>query len=521
MAVAPMAVAPELLIKNLFVETYRHKGLVVAGFVLFNVVAVILGLTLAKSYVSSTTIFVEEKNIIQPLMLGAAVATDVTERSRIAKEILFGSRIMNQILEDAGWTQGSPSDVEKERLVEEIKKRTSVLNVGPKLIKVEYRDVNPQRAYLTTQKYAELFLSESVRNQTKESYEAYAFIDNQVNEYHAKLIETEQKLKELRSTNVDARPGTEAEIAGRINALQGTIERTTLEIKEAQIKQASLEKQLSGEAEVSISMTREGQNMGRIAELQTHLDILRLSYHETYPDIVRLRHQIEDLKESVTYEQQQREVAGREARKSNQIHVDESLRVNPLYTQLKRELFETKTNIETLTTRLNETRHLLQSELNRARRVHAGEATLAEYTRDYEVNRDIYQDLLRRRENARVSKNLNRDQQGLTFKIHEPAALPLRPSGLGFMHFVLGGLILGTLLPVVAIIAFQQIDPRVRFPALVSERLKLPVLATVPHLISPVEIKQSSTKMKRYVVVVLLTLGFVSTVSALKYLEII
>ncbi len=516
-----MAVAQELLVKNLLVETYRHRGLVVAGFVLFNVLAVILGLTLGKSYVSSTTIFVEDKNIIQPLMQGAAVATNVTDRASIAKEILFGSIIINQILQDAGWIQDSPSDVEKERLAEAIKKRTSVLSVGPKLIKIEYRDVNPQRAYLTTQKYAELFLSESVRNQSKESYEAFAFIDNQVNEYHAKLIETEQKLKELRSTNVDARPGTEAEIAGRINAQQGTIEKTTLEIKEAQIKQASIEKQLSGEAEVSISMTREGQNMGRIVELQARLDILRLSYHETYPDIVRLKHQIEDIKESITNEQQRREVAGQEARTSSQIHVDESVRVNPLYTQLKRELFETKTKIETLSTRLNETRHLLQSELNRARRVHAGEAILVEYTRDYEVNRDIYQDLLRRRENARVSKNLNRDQQGLTFKIHEPAALPLRPSGLGFMHFVLGGLILGTLVPTGLIFALQQVDPRVRFPALVSERLKLPVLATVPHLTSPVEIKQSSTRMKQYVVVVLLTLGFVATISALKYLEII
>lgn len=516
-----MAVAQELLVRNLVVETYRHRGLVVAGFVVFSVVGAILGLTLAKSYTSSTTIFVEDKNIIQPLMQGAAVATNVTDRANIAKEILFGNKIMSQILEDAGWTQNNPSDVEKEKIAEAIKKRTSVLSTGPKLIKIEYRDVNPQRAFLTAQKYAELFLSESVRNQSKESFEAYAFIDAQVNEYHTKLTETEQKLKDLRSTNVDARPGTEAEIAGRINALQATIEKTALEIKEAQIKQTSTEKQLSGEAGIAVSMTREGQYMGRISELQAQLDVLRLSYHETYPDVVRVKHQIEDLKESIAAEQQRREAGNQEARKNDQAYVDENVRVNPLYTQLKRELFETKTKIETLTIRLNETKNLLQTELNRARRVHAGEAMLTEFTRDYEVNRDIYQDLLRRRENARVSKNLNRDQQGLTFKIHEPATLPLRPSGLGFMHYMLGGLILGTLVPAGLIFSLQQIDPRVRFPALVSERLKIPVLATVPHLTSAAEIEQSSARTKQYLFVVLLTFGFVLTVSALKYLEII
>ncbi len=516
-----MAVAQEYLVKNFVVETYRHRGLVVAGFVLFSVVGAFLGLTLAKSYTSSTTIFVEDKNIIQPLMQGAAVATNVTDRANIAKEILFGSKIMNQILDDAGWTQNNPSGVEKERLAEAIKKRTSVLSVGPKLIKIEYRDVNPQRAFLTAQKYAELFLSESVRNQSKESFEAYTFIDAQVNEYHAKLMETEGKLKDLRSTNVDARPGTEAEIAGRINALQGTIEKTTLEIKEAQIKQTSIEKQLSGEAEISVSMTREGQYMGRIAELQAQLDVLRLNYHETYPDVVRVRHQIEDLKESIAGEKQRREAGNQGSRKNGQAQFDENVSVNPLYSQLKRELFTTKTNIETLTTRLNETKTMLQAELNRARRVHAGEATLTEYTRDYEVNRDIYQDLLRRRENARVSKNLNRDQQGLTFKIHEPATLPLRPSGFGFMHYMLGGLILGVFVPAGLIFSFQQIDPRVRFPSLVSDKLKLPVLATIPHLTSPVEIEQSSVRTRQYSIVVLATFGFVLTVSALKYLEFI
>lgn len=516
-----MAVAQELLVRNLVVETYKHRGLVVAGFVVFSVVGVFLGLTLAKSYTSSTTIFVEDKNIIQPLMQGAAVATNVTDRASIAKEILFSNKIINRILEDAGWTQNSPSDLEKERFAEAIKKRTSVLSVGPKLIKIEYRDVNPQRAFLTAQKYAELFLSESVRNQSKESFEAYAFIDAQVNEYHAKLIETEQKLKDLRSTNVDARPGTEAEVAGRINALQATMEKTTLELKEARITQDSIEKQLSGEAEISVSLTREGQYMGRIAELQGRLDILRLSYHETYPDIVRLKHQIEDIKESITSEKQRRETGGQKEVQSGQLEFDETAGVSPLYTQLRRELFDTKTKIETLNTRLNETKRLLQLEMSRARRVHEGEATLAEYTRDYEVNRDIYQDLLRRRENARVSKNLNRDQQGLTFKIHEPATLPLRPTGFGFMHFMLGGLILGALVPTGLIFSLQQIDPRVRFPALASERLKIPVLATVPHLSSAAEIEQSYTRTKQYFFVVLLTFGFVLTVSALKYLEII
>jgi hypothetical protein len=135
--------------------------------------------------------------------------------------------------------------------------------------------------------------------------------------------------------------------------------------------------------------------------------------------------------------------------------------------------------------RISEAKRQLQQELDRGRRVHGGEATLAELSRDYQVNRDIYQDLLRRRENARVSMNLDTEQQGLTVKIQEPATLPLRPSGLRFLHFIIIGLVFGVMLPLGLVFTKVYVDPRVRIGMLISDKHKQPLLAVVPHLWSP------------------------------------
>jgi hypothetical protein len=110
-------------------------------------------------------------------------------------------------------------------------------------------------------------------------------------------------------------------------------------------------------------------------------------------------------------------------------------------------------------------------------------------TRDYQINREIYQDLLRRRENARVSMNLDRDRQGSTFRIQEPATLPLYPSGLRFGHFVLGGILLGILIPLGLLYARLQLDPRIRIGSSISRMHKVPIVAVVPHLWTPREIK--------------------------------
>lgn len=478
-----MNLRPEQALKVLVNEAFLYRKVLVFASLVVALVVLGLGFMWPKGFTSTTTILVEDKKTIQPLMQGAAVATAVADRSRLAREIIFGRKIMNQVLEEAGWMKNNPTPMEQEKIIEELTKRTTISGLGKGLIKIEYKDDDPQRAFKTTRKYAELFISESLSTQVEESRDAFEFIDKQTQEYHDKLLKAEEQLKEFRSANLDARPGTDADVSARLNALQTRIEQASQDLKEAEVKKQSLEKQLSGEAEVATALSREGQYRTRVAELQSRLETLRLSYHDNYPDVIQIKHQIEDLNQAIAEERQRREAA----KASGRVVVDEGVINNPMYQQLKQELSQTHVNIETLSTRVDEAKRKLQLELERGRRIHGGEAILAELTRDYQVNRDIYQDLLRRRENARVSMSLDKEKQGLTIKIQEPATLPLSPSGLRFLHFVIAGLVLGAVLPLGLLYAKLQMDPRLRLGISIAEKHKTPLLAVVPHLWAPAE----------------------------------
>ena len=478
-----MNLHPEQLIKVLVNEAFYHRKVVVVAFFAITLAMLAFGLLWPTGYTSSTIIVVQDKNVIQPLMQGAAVATDVADRGRLAREVIFGRKVMNQVLEYAGWMKNNPSPADQEKIIDKIIKQTTITNAGKDVIKVEYKDDIPERALKTTQKFADLFISESLGAKVAESQSAFDFINKETETYHDKLTKAEDQLKEFRSANLDARPGSDADINTRLGDLQKRIELASQDLKEAEVKRNSLEKQLSGEAEVATRLSREGQYRARIAELQSRIDTLRLSYHDTYPDIVQLKHQIEDLNQAIAEDQQQRAVA----KASGRVALDESVVNNPMYQQLKSELSQAQVNIEMLNARITEAKREQAQELERGRRVNGGEATLAELTRDYQVNRDIYQDLLRRRENARVSMNLDTDKQGLTIKIQEPAVLPQQPSGLRFVHFVIGGPVLGVALPLGLLFARLRIDPRVRVGAVFSDKLKLPLLAVVPHLWTPPE----------------------------------
>lgn len=480
-----MQMQTEQMAKALMNELFHSRRLVAGLFVVLNVVALACGLIWPKSYTASTSILVDERTIVQPLMQGTAVPTEVVDRGRNAREVIFGRKIMDQILEHGGWLASHPTAEERERLIEEIKKRTTIVPVGRTIIKIEYRDSDADRAFRTTQKFAELFIQESIAAKAAESSAAFNFIDKQAQEYQDKLTRTEEQLAELRSANLDARAGTEAEVTARISELQTRIERATQELREAEIKGSALEKQVSGEVEVTTAVTREGQFRARIGELQSRLDTLRLSYLDTYPDIVQIKQQIRDLTDGINAERQRRE----QTRRSGPTETDQAALNNPVYQQLRRELSQNQLTIEGLRARIADAQQRLQQEMARGRLLHIGDARTAELTRDYQVNRDIFQDLLRRRENARVSMNLDVERQGPTLKIQEPATLPLAPSGLNFWHFVAGGLVLGLLLPAGLLMTRLNLDPRIRISSAISTQHKVQVVAVIPHMWAPKELR--------------------------------
>ena len=464
---------PEIL----WFEARRRRVTLVLVFALIAALGLLLGTFWPKKYAAATTILVQESNIIKPLMEGRAVTTGNSDRASIAREVIFSRKIMDDVLETGGWMKSKPSAIRQERIIEGIKDRATLSNLRENLIRIEYTDSDPDRAFLVTKRLADLFIQESLAAKERESREAYEFISHQVDDYRKKLTDAEENLKEYRARNIDASPGSETDTKTRISELRSQIEGARMEAMEQRSRERALTEQLSHESSISAVETREMAYRSRLAELQGELDKLLLTYTDRHPDVVRVRHQIEDLQDHVKSTQalqQQQKASGTPAPR------DDTVTLNPLYQELRSKLAEAKRNGAASQSRMSASEALLKSELDRSRRIADSANVLSELTRDYEVNRDIYQDLLKRRENARVSMNLDADHRGLTFNIQEPAQLPLRPLGFRFLHFGLAGLGLGIALPLALLFGLLHWDPRIRSANQLEQFTGVPVLASVP-----------------------------------------
>jgi uncharacterized protein involved in exopolysaccharide biosynthesis len=150
---------------------------------------------------------------------------------------------------------------------------------------------------------------------------------------------------------------------------------------------------------------------------------------------------------------------------------------------LRTQLAEVRRQGAAAASRVATAQALLEQELARSRKIIGSEPTVTALTRAKDVNQQMYEDLLKRRENARVSMRLDADGRSLGFQIQEPASLPLLPSGLRLMHFAVTGLLFATLVPLLLLSLLVKHDPRVRTPLQIEREAGLPVLASIPiHL---------------------------------------
>lgn len=428
--------------------------------------------TLPKSYTASASIYADNSNILQPLMQGNAVTTGLVNQARMARDILFSREFTDPILDAAGIEYSQMSLAEKEQQIKGIQGRTSIINQGrgpASLIVISHTDQDPVRAFRITQRYTSIFIEESVSTKQLESRSAFEFIERQVGSYQLKLQESENNLSNFKSAN---NLGTLANANNRIATYRADIEELDLELVQIDTQIESVESQLAGENEVAKDMSEVNSIRARQNALEVRRDALRSTFHDSYPDVVQINNQIADLQAMLETVSTSTYLPSEDLDNSG---------ATTLHQELRSRLAILRTTKEARTSQRNGIRSLLAAEEDRARRINETEAELAELTRDYNVTQDFYNSMLARLENARVSMQLDEEQQGLTFKIQESAVIPTQPDGMGFTELMGASFILAMGVPFGLMVTLIQLDPRVRTEANFKDNWP-PLLASVPPL---------------------------------------
>jgi len=461
------------LLTALRAELVRFRNWVVFCFLGISFTLLAVGLAWPKNYTTSAVLFADVTNIIEPLLKGSAEVTKI-DRSEQASEIIYTRPIMLAAAKQAGLITKSTPDAQQDRIIKEIRD-----NIGIKRernnnhFQVSFTAPNPDTSFEALNAIINVFIEDTARKKREESVGAYNFIDAQVQTYKKQLELAEEKLKEFNARNTD---GSEDSVNARITSLRQEMETLKISIEETQARINTIKQQLGNEGEYLQAKGQMDEMKKRRQLLSSTLEQLLLSYQEGYPDIISIRAQIAELDASIEKLQVNGDIYG------NSEKVE-----NPLYEELRKQLSEADVNLRSQKRRMESLTSLQEQEFERQQRIAANQAEFSELTRDYNVTRKVYEEMLQRKEAARLSMTLDIEGQGVSYRIQEPASFPLNPSGLHFIHFAIIGPIIGFLLPFGLLLLYVMLDPHFRSARILQRQMPpdIELIGVIPHFKSP------------------------------------
>ena len=455
-------------------ELKRFRYLCVFLFVLISALILFLGVVWPKTYQTSALLFAEETTILEPLLKGRAEVSSF-DRSAQAREVIYTRSILESVAKERDMINKNMTPEKQDRVIREIRDGLDVQSEKNNYFRISYVSNDPDASFETLNTIINVFIENSAAKKRSESLNAFNFIDAQVQTYKKQLELAEEKLKEFNSQNVD---GTEASVNARIAKLRADIEELKISIQESEARATTLKQQLGQESQYQQSKGKMDDMRQRRQALVTQLEHLRLSYQESYPDIVSLKNQIYEIDSAIA----ELQMDGGKVYSGS----DEKIE-NPLYEELRKQLAETDVNLRGQKSRMESLVHLLELEHERAQRIAANQAELSELTRDTKVTREVYEEMLQRKESARLSMTLDIEGQGISYRIQEPATFPLKPSGLRFLYFAIAGPIIGLLAPIALLLIYILLDPNIRSARALQQQLPedIALLGVIPHYNSP------------------------------------
>ena len=471
--------AAAISILPIAVEEARRRPLLVAAMCAGIALAALLaGLAVPKKYTSTTTIQIDDNGA--PASSKASTSSSKLQpRAAAAREVALGRKVMLDILATGGWMDNAPDAMTQARLIRDITRRVDIASPRqlPNLVRISYTDEDPLRAFKVTHRLGELIVQETLAAKARDSREAYEFINSQTAQYHQKVRASQAKLSAYRLANPDTSGGSAEESNRRIAELRRSVDLALMDMVNARAQAGSTSAQLASESPMGVMQSRRNQIQVRLSEMHAERDRLLLNFTDKHPDVVRIEHQIQDV---------ERDLRNDAARPTSRLAVAStglpgSSALNPLYSELKSRLTDASSRSAASASTVALGQGLLGEERARSRRIAGSEGTLAELTRNQQVNFDVYDDLLKRREEARVAMNLDIAQRGLSLRVQEPAAVPVQPDdGLRLMHVAVAGLVLAGTAPLLLLFGWVKLDPRVRTASQIEQLAGLPVLGSIP-----------------------------------------
>ena len=436
----------ELEYKKYLQLLLRNKERFVVIALLLMTAVFVASFVLPRKYQASSTVFIE-KNVISELVKGITVTPSMEDTINVLTYEITSRTLLMKVVDSLDMNLDK-SESDSEELIKELQQNTKVKVRDKNLFIISFTHSNPKvaRDYVNT--LVRLYIEGNMSSKRGESYDATKFLSEQIETFNEKLVKAEAEVNTYKRDK-----------GGIISIDEGKLFE---EINTAQQKLYDLElrrRQLEGMRQI----TRKSNDplQSRLSTLQKRLDELRIQYTDSYPEVLSVKADIDTVKG---------QMAARQGRESQPLDPQELAKIESEISAIR----ITETGLRRY---IATNRSLLQS-------IPSAKAGLDKLELEKQNQKNIYDQLFARHGQSEVSKQMEVQDKSTTFRIVDPALLPVKPSSPNRLKLMLLGIVGGMVGSFGFLFLLDQFDSSVKELEFVKG-FGMPVLAIIPRLLDP------------------------------------
>jgi protein tyrosine kinase modulator len=430
---------------------------------------------LPKEYKSSTTLGVTAP-LVSPSIINQTTPFDNFERLRAIQQQLVSTPILSRVAREEHL-----ADVGLLRTAIDIKVPEPVANTNEvrrlDTFVVSYTDSDPQRAQRVANRLGRVFVDENSKVRAERAEDTTMFIGAQLMASQTRINDLEMRLRKAKESYMGQLPeqtganlttiaGLRAQMLSDATQIRGERDRLMLIDRQIEaIDKNTVDEPLPGRTEAIASPQL------RVITLERELAAARASYTDKHPEVQRIQEELAYAKKEALAAQQQPQ-ADRLAR----------LQRNPGYLSLVGERDVTRSRIKDLERDQADSQAQIGRYQARVEAAPMVEQQLTNIQREYDLEKQQYNDLSGKQSTAAIAATVERNRSGERFEVLDTASLPtepLKPLPLRvWLGSLLGGLIVGAGLTLLR----EYFDSSVHDERDLRETLDVPILGSIARI---------------------------------------
>lgn len=463
---------------RIFCGVWRRRYTIITPILFLPIIGLLIGYTSPRHYTSHTSMLIQETAKMNPFLEDLAVSAMLKERYSALTTLLKSRHILTSVATQLNMIKEDTSNEEKDAIIARLAQNISMRIEGKDLIRIDYTSDKAKGMKEVLTVVSVEFIDQLLAPERSSMTDSSQFLEEQLIHRRKELDKAEQLLTQFRSEHANSLPELHTMNIARLNKLKQQLAEQEAKYSGASKSVSQLNQLLSqsnpvvGKIEEQIIKVRSDIALARSRYTDKHSQVQALLRTLRRLELER-QNTLNNAEQIVSTDQLWDMVSG--------MTMDKSESVQPILISQLQNLQNAKNTADSLGEEVKQLKHMILKIENGLTGFSQNENQLTRLERDLRVKRDLYDELLQRREMASVTGSLGLFEQSKRVKIIDVPFTPSGPANLPTALFVIAGIVAGIFFGSGLALALEMTDTTIRNRETLESISGAPVLCRIPR----------------------------------------